>query len=106
MSADRFKWLEFSDDDPGARKQIGDMPLPGRELDTGKDEHWHMAEAELRFQDGEFEPALRNYSAAIKYRPDLEAAWAGQTRCMSLLGQTPQSVTWARKGLDHLHTSG
>lgn len=98
---DRFQWLEFED-------EAGDMPpalARGRAPDGGKDEHWHLAEAHRAFIAGEFEPALRNYSAALKYKDDMEEAWAGQVCCMALLGQSSLAMKWGQKGLDLLPAS-
>lgn len=100
--SDRFKWLEFGDNDANARETPS---RPGREPDTGKDEHWHLAAANRAFDDGDYDSALRNYSAAIGYRADMEEAWAGQTRAMVLFGQVHQSLTWGKKAVEKLPTS-
>jgi tetratricopeptide (TPR) repeat protein len=103
VSADRFKWLEFGDDEPPAASQK--IPLPGREYDSGKDERWHLAEADRAYNDGQFESALRNYSAALRYKADLDEAWAGQVLSMIALGQIQQAVTWGQKGMEKVPAS-
>ena len=102
VTSDRFKWLEFEDDGASAK---GRAPASRRAPDQGKDEYWHVAEAQREFDSGAYEPALREYSAALRYRRDMEEAWSGQVRCMVLIGQMQQAVTWGRKGLDLLPTS-
>lgn len=102
VTSDRFKWLEFEEEGGSAAPAAA---LRGRAPDGGKDERWHLAEAERAFIDGEFEPALRHYSAALKYRPDLAEAWAGQARCMSILEQAPLALKWGQQGLERVPTS-
>lgn len=99
--SDRFKWLEFEEDGGSKPPSLGRGRLP----DGGKDEHWHLAEADRAFITGEFEPALRDYSAALKYKGDLEDAWTGQVRCMALLGQMSLATKWGQKGLELLPSS-
>lgn len=98
---DRFQWLEFEEEGGSKPPSLG----RGRVSDGGKDEHSHLAEADRAFIAGEFEPALRNYSAALKYKGDMEEAWTGQVRCMALLGQSPLALRWGQKGLDLLPSS-
>ena len=94
MTADRFKYLEFGDDEPAKGPPPNAYPhgaASDRGHDTGKDERWHLEAAARSFADGAYEPALRDYSAALKYRVDLEDAWVGQARCMVYLGQLEQA---------------
>lgn len=100
MTADRFKWLEFGDSTP--------EPDPRRGEDAGgKDQHFHLQKADEQFAEGEYEPALRNYSAAIKYDSGLDEAWCGQVRCMLRMGDLQQALVWGQKGLEKLpHSAG
>ncbi len=107
MTADRFKWLEFGDDDGSsdAARHVPAWAPAGRAADTGKDDRWHVEQARREFLDGEYEPALRDFSAAIGYRADVEEAWVGQVRCLVALGQMEQAATWGNKGLAKLPSS-
>lgn len=86
MSLDRFDWLEF--EGPAASS-----PTQGVE----KDERQHLQEAARAFAEGDFEPALRSYSAALKCNKALLDAWAGQVYCLVRLGELREAQAWASK---------
>ena len=95
MTADRFRWLEFGDSapEPESRRTEGA---------GGKDQHFHLQKADEHYAEGEYEPALRNYSAALKYDSGMQEAWCGQVRCMVRMGDLQQALVWGQKGLETL----
>lgn len=98
MSSDRFKWLEFGDGSP--------RPEPSHaEATGGKDQYSHVEKADGLFRDGDYEPALRNYSAALGYDAGHAPAWCGQVRCLLRMGDLQQALVWGQKGLQRLPRS-
>jgi tetratricopeptide (TPR) repeat protein len=89
LSSERFRWLEFDDERPEAAE------APPREGD--RDAFWHLQEARRLYLEGEYEPALRHYSAALKEERALAEAWAGQVRSLLALGELKEARLWAEK---------
>ncbi len=93
--SDRFRWLEFGDPSP--------PPAPGESSGPRrKDQHYHLDAAERAYLEGDYEPALRHYSAVLKYDPSSVPAWAGQVRSLVRLGEIEQALVWAEKALQKL----
>jgi tetratricopeptide (TPR) repeat protein len=95
--SDRFKWLEY---DGEAQPERGATPTrkvrPGSEAAAAA----AMLRARQALTRGEYEPALRAYSAALQDDPDEAEAWAGQVRCLVSLGQPADALQWAQRGLE------
>lgn len=87
MSDERFQFLEFEQD----------KPVAAPTGDTGKDHRYFMAEARKAYLEGDYEPALRNYSEALKHDKGQHEAWAGQVRCLVFLHELNEARTWAEK---------
>ncbi|MEW6280028.1 MAG: tetratricopeptide repeat protein [Candidatus Eremiobacterota bacterium] len=86
MSQDRFRWLEFDESAPAPAPTASD-----------KDEHYYLQEAVRAYLEGDFEPALRHYSAALKHDKALHEAWAGQVRCLVRMKELREAQTWSDK---------
>jgi tetratricopeptide (TPR) repeat protein len=92
----RFSNLEFRD----PKKVVVRPAAPADPLDANRDDAYYMAQAEAHFRGGRFEKALRLYSRALEYDPNLHAGWLGQLRMLVELGELNEAVVWAGKGLD------
>ncbi len=97
----RFKWLEF--DDPKAPKPVGagapkppdeDRDAPGVDM---ADPRQVLQIADEHYRKLDYEKALKFYSKTLGLDPNVEAAWAGQLRCLLDLGENPEALTWATK---------
>lgn len=86
MSQDRFDWLEFND-----------PPASVEPPHAEKDERQFVQEATRAFAEGDFEPALRAYSSALKCDKALLEAWAGQVRCLVRMREFREAQAWAAK---------
>lgn len=85
MSGERFEWLEFGEAAPST------APAGTR------DERQLMLDAARAFAEGEYEPALRAWSSALKADKALHDAWAGQVRSLVRLKELRESQAWAAK---------
>jgi tetratricopeptide (TPR) repeat protein len=65
-----------------------------------KGEAHYFAEAQVAFENGEFESALRRYSKVLEYNPQNAAAWTGQVRMLIELGEFREAKLWADKALE------
>ncbi|MBF0225482.1 MAG: tetratricopeptide repeat protein [Desulfobacterales bacterium] len=88
----RFEWLEVSD----KKKE---------EIDTNKneevyDEDYYMNLASEKFDEGNYELALRYYSRVLNLNINSQGAWLGQLLCLIDLGEYNESITWADKALE------
>lgn len=86
LSQERFRWLEFETAEPAAPRAAAE-----------KDERYFLAEARKALLEGDYEPALRHFSAALKQNKQLHEAWAGQVRCLVRLREFREALTWAEK---------
>lgn len=87
----RFSNLEFNDDSASQpRQQLGP---PGAEH--------YLGEAQVAFEQADFEAALRCYAKAIEFSPRLASAWTGQVRALIELGEFSEASLWADKALEH-----
>jgi len=85
----RFGYLEFPRD--------ADTPVtrvPREETGAG-----HLELAEELFSEGYWEPALREYSRAIRYDKGLIPAWVGQVRCLLEMEEVDEAFIWAQNAL-------
>jgi tetratricopeptide (TPR) repeat protein len=64
------------------------------------DEPQCLAEARARFEDAEFEKALRAYAKALEFNPHSHGAWTGQVRALIELGEFSKAALWADKALE------
>ena len=87
MSQDRFRHLEF---------EQAEAP-PSEAASSGRDQHSYLLEATRAYLEGDYEPALKHYSSALKFDKTLHEAWAGQVRCLVKLGELREAKTWAEK---------
>jgi protein O-GlcNAc transferase len=90
---DRFSWLEFGD---------SGVPSRARSEEGAPEPHGgtFLARAERLFLEGQYEPALREFSRAVAEQRDLFDAWAGQVRCHLAMEELPQARVWANKALE------
>jgi tetratricopeptide (TPR) repeat protein len=65
-----------------------------------KDEAYYLNEALLAFENGNFEPALRNYSKVLEFDPQNAEAWTGQVRMLIELQEFREAKLWADKALE------
>ena len=86
----RFRHLEFEE-------PTGHPPLR-TQTRLGDEERW-LTEAQLAFEAGRFEPALRGFARALEFNPRSARAWAGQARMLVELGALDDAKTWADRGL-------
>lgn len=95
---DRFRWLEFGD---------SGTPFQAAAEEGAPEPHGQtfQARAEALFLEGEYEPALRDFSRALAEDRNLCEAWAGQVRCHLVMGELPQARVWANKALELLPRS-
>lgn len=84
--SDRFRRLEF---------EPTEVAPSAPEVE--RDQHFYLAEATRFYLEGDFEPALRSYSTALKFDKALHEAWAGQVRCLTKMGEFREAKTWAEK---------
>ena len=89
----RFSSLEFGNQD---ENQLG------RQISALKDEAYFLNEAQMAFEKGRFEDALRAYSKVLEFNPKNASAWAGQVRMLIELGEFPEAKLWADKALEKL----
>lgn len=88
----RFIKLEFNDD---ANQEFeSSEPIPV------KDAAHYLAAAQIAFENGQFEPALRFFSKVLEFDPHCAAAWTGQVRMLIELGELPEAKLWADKALE------
>lgn len=93
----RFGNLEFESEDQPHRQE----PRPRL-----KDEEHFLAEAQIAFERGKFELALRMFARVIEFNPHLPAAWTGQVRMLIELGEFDEARVWADKALTFFPDDG
>jgi tetratricopeptide (TPR) repeat protein len=74
--------------------------VPKREV--VKDEAYYLAEAQEKFQQGRYDPALRAYSKVLEYNSANPIAWTLQVRMLIELGELREAKLWAEKALQRL----
>ena len=65
-----------------------------------KDEAYYLGEARTAFENGNFEPALRNYGKVLEFNPKNVVAWAGQVRMLIEMEEFREAKLWADKALE------
>jgi tetratricopeptide (TPR) repeat protein len=92
----RFGNLEFnSDEEMDSGRQL---PL--------KDEDQFLAKAQVAFENGRFEQALRMYARVIEFNARLPVAWTGQVRMLIEVGEYEEARVWADKALTFFPDDG
>ncbi len=86
----RFSNLEFRGD---SEEQSASVPLV-------KDGVYYEQEAQMAYESGDFEQALRSYAKVLEYNPQNTAAWAGQVKMLIELGEFREGKLWADKALE------
>jgi predicted Zn-dependent protease len=94
--SDRFKWLEY---DGETQPERGSSPSTKARPGSAAAAAAAMLRARQALQRGEYEPALRAYSAALQDDPDVAEGWAGQVRCLVSLGQPADALLWAQRAV-------
>jgi predicted Zn-dependent protease len=105
MSGGRFKNLEFPDGrrgpQPGSPGGPGAQPAPDRHfIAEVRDAAYYLAQAGKHELAGDFERALRSFSAALGENPLCLEAWVGQLLMLLDLEEYPEARTWADKALE------
>ena len=67
---------------------------------AARDERSCLRDADLAWRRGQSEVALRLYSRALEFDPNLPIAWAGQARMLLELGELNEAKLWSSKGLE------
>jgi tetratricopeptide (TPR) repeat protein len=94
----RFSHLEWRGAPGPSRRE---EPLePDEPCAAPRDEGYYLAQAALAARGGRLERALRLYSRALEFDPNLAAGWVGQARMLVELGELREAEVWADKGLD------
>ena len=88
----RFVNLEFEGESNRQRQPEHKLPV--------KDEIYYLHEANLAFENGNFELALRNYSKVLEFNATNVTAWGGQVRMLIELGEFKEAKLWADKALE------
>ncbi len=93
----RFNNLEFGEEFEGR--------LQSRQQSSGqqrliKDETYYVAQAQIAFENGQFEEALRLYAKILEFNPRNASAWAGQVRMLIELNEFAEAKKWADKALE------
>jgi predicted Zn-dependent protease len=98
----RFANLEWEKPKPpGPRDRVRrDEPEPPAAADELRDEAFYLKKADEQYGAGHFEKALRYYSRALEFDPNLCAGWVGQVRMLIELGELEEARVWADKALD------
>ncbi len=86
----RFSNLEFGDDSRGQPRD------QGRACDAEQ----YVGEAQIAFEQADFEAALRAYAKALEFNPQNAVAWTGQVRALIELGEFAEASLWADKALE------
>ena len=94
MSEGRFSNLEL--EGPSAELE----PEQNRFIKKDRDEQHFFALGQSRELAGDFEAALRHYSAALGEDPLLLEGWLGQLRMLLVMGELPEAKMWADKALE------
>ena len=109
MSGSRFDHLELDEavsppprESPAVRSGGGMFVSdPSHRLTTAvRDAPYHLAQAEKHLLAGDFEKALRSYSAALGQDPLALDAWVGQIQMLLELGECREASLWADKALE------
>src|SRR5262245_18385773 len=64
-----------------------------------KDEPYFFSQAQISFENGRFEQALRAYAKVLEFNARSAAAWTGQVRSLIELGEFSEARVWADKAL-------
>lgn len=59
-----------------------------------------VRDGDTHFNKGAYEPALTNYSRALRFDRNLVTAWAGQIRCLLRLHELLEARTWSDRALE------
>jgi tetratricopeptide (TPR) repeat protein len=94
----RFVWLEMDE-------AKGSAPAGGPKGSEDLDETVCLQRADGLLREGYYETALQWYSRALRFAQELEAAWAGQVRCLIGLEEFPEAEVWAKRGLERFPNS-
>lgn len=88
--------------------RFGNLELGGESEDYSqpakplvKDEGYFSTEAQVAFENGDFELALRMYGKVLEFNPQAAYSWAGQVRMLIELGELGEAKLWADKALEH-----
>ena len=65
-----------------------------------RDERYYLAQAYEHYQKAQFDKALRLYSRALEFDPNLVEGWSGQARMLIEMGEYKEALLWADKALD------
>jgi len=90
----RFVNLEF-----GGQGPVGDQ-TPAEMAAVVKDEAFYQREAQMAFEEADFQKALRAYAKVLQFNPQNAAVWFGQVRMLIELDQLAQAKTWADQALE------
>lgn len=88
----RFSNLEFEEEPRSAARAEGAMET--------RDDRYYMRSADESFLRARFDEALRYYSRALEFDPNLDQAWVGQVRMLIELGELREAGIWAEKALE------
>ena len=89
----RFSNLEYT----GRKRDEDPDGLDGAE---SRDEKFYLKRAEELYRTGRFEKALRFFSRALEFNPNLESGWIGQVRMLVELGEYNEALVWSDKALE------
>lgn len=90
----RFEWLEIPELGGEKKPEVFFPPL-----EVEKDANYYLNSAEKRFYEGYFEPALKDYSTALRYDRSAINAWVGQVRALVAMQELKEATVWADKAL-------
>lgn len=68
-------------------------------LEVEKDANYYLTLADRKFYEGYFEPALRDYSTALRYDRGAIPAWVGQVRALLAMYELNEASVWSDKAL-------
>jgi tetratricopeptide (TPR) repeat protein len=89
---DRFSQLEFGEVSPERKPAVSGEPI--------RDADYFYNEALKYWLNGDFEPALRNYSRVLEINNGFFEAWAGQVLMLIELEEYREALIWADKALE------
>ncbi|MCX7048654.1 MAG: tetratricopeptide repeat protein [Candidatus Sumerlaeota bacterium] len=90
----RFSNLELGDEFHQEATQKAPAPVEQR------DEGFYLAQALEHWQNARFDQAMRLYSRALEFDPNLADGWSGQARMLIELGEYKEALLWADKALE------
>jgi tetratricopeptide (TPR) repeat protein len=65
-----------------------------------KDEAFYQREAQMAFEEADFQKALRSYAKVLEYNSLAAAAWTAQVRMLLELDQCAEANVWADQALE------